>query len=150
MLQNQNLQLRNTYDTVQLGVGSPPPTLACPHCLQHFHSKGGRTKHIRVKHHTNGHNLHASSHSPSHNVQFEPSPIQSDSTPSPPPSCGEVDADNFSDIDILDTPQFDHDYIQPDLNVGDKLNKDLLPRDDPMEQPAPDAPHITHFYHPKL
>lgn len=164
MLQNQNLQLHNTYTTLQ--VGSPPPTLPCPCCPRHFRSKGGRTKHIQVKHHMNGPNPHASkltlppspagvpfsdsSHSSSHNFQFKrpPSsiPVTSDS------SCGEVDAaDNFSDIGIdAEYPLFDRDYIPPDLNVGDELNEDPPPRDSPMEQHAPNPSHITYIYHPKL
>lgn len=170
MLRNQNLQLHNTYTTLQ--VGSPPPTLACPYCLRHFHSKGGRTKHIQVKHHgdhANGPNPHSSylilppspvpsessSNSSSHSVQFErpPSPIiPSDSTPwspSPSPSLGEADtADNFADIGIdAEYPQFNQDHIPPDLNTGDELNEDLPPRDNPM----PVEQHtITYIYHPKL
>ena len=147
-----------------LQIGSPPPTLACPYtgCLRHFHSKGGCTKHIQVKHHANEPNPHVSNltippspvpssyHSSSHNVQFEwpPNPISSDFTPSSP-SCGEVD--NFSNIGIdAEYPQFDQDYIPPDLNIGDNLTP---PRDNPMEQqhaPSPNAPHITYIYHPKL
>ena len=170
MLQNQN-QLHNSYIT----LGSPPPAFACPHCPRHFYSKGGRTKHINVKHHrthTNGPNplaynltlppspVPSSPHSSSHNIQFErppsPSPIPSNSTPPPTPSHGEVDAadnavDNFADIGIdAEYPQFDQDYIPPDLNVGDELNIDLPPRDNPMERHAPNAPHITYIYHPKL
>ena len=145
-----------------LQIGSPPPTLACPYsgCLRHFRSKGGCTKHIQVKHHVNGPNPHASnltippspvpssSHSSSHNVQFErpPNPIPSDSTPSSP-SHGEVDAaDNFANIGIdAEYPQFDQDYIPPDLNLGGKL---MPPRNNPMEQQH--APDITYIYHPKL
>jgi hypothetical protein len=145
-----------------LKVGSPPPTLACPHCRRHFHSKGGRTKHIQAKHHANasGPNPHASnrdlvvtlppspvsssesSHSSFHNVQFEghPSPTLF------PPSHGE--ADNFADIGIdAEYRHFDQDYIPPDLTVGDE---DLPRRDNHMEQHAPNPPHITHIYHPKL
>ena len=163
MLQNRQLQLHNTHGTI-LQVGSPPPTLACPHCPRHFHSKGGRTKHIQAKHDANGLNPHASnvtlppspvsslSHSSSHIVQFEepPSPIPSDFTPTPPPSYGEADAaDDFPDIGLdAEYPQFNQNDIPPD--VGDELNEDLPPGDNPMEQHAPNPPHITYIYHPKL
>jgi hypothetical protein len=98
----------------------------------------------------------ALSTAPSHtgNVQFErpPSPIpsESDSTPSPPPSHGELyAADNITDSDIgagFEYPQFNRDYT-PDLDVGDELNNDLdaLPRDD-----TPNTPQTTYTYHPKL
>jgi hypothetical protein len=160
MPHNQNMQLHNTT----LQVGSPPPTLTCPFCLRHFHSKGGRTKHIQVKHRTNGSNGNphalslppspvpslALSSVPSHtgNVQFEQplSFIPSQSTPSPPPSHGEFyAADNNSDIGF-EYPQFNRDYT-PDLDVGDELNNnlDVLPRDD-----TPNTPQTTYTYHPKL
>ena len=175
MLQGQKPQL---YSTLQ--VGSPPPTLACPFCPRHFHSKGGRTKHIRAKHrnHADGPNAHwqppnqtltpplapgvpSPSHSSSHNIQFEqpPSPISSDAIPSSPipPSYGGVDAANFADIGIdAEFPQFDRDYVPPDLNAGNELpvNEDLPPGlgDNPINQhrDAPHPPHITYIYHPKL
>jgi hypothetical protein len=168
MLQNQSLQPHNTTYSV-LQVGSPPPTLACPSCPRHFHSKGGRTKHIRAKH-ANGPNPHASNltrplalspvpTSPNlslHTVQFErpPSPIPSDSTASSPrpPSRGEVDlADNFADIGVeADYLQLDRDHRSPDLNVNDEMNEDLPPRDNPMER-IPNPPHTsTYIYHPHL
>jgi hypothetical protein len=157
----RKLQLHNTHSTTILQVGSPPPTLACPYCPRHFHSKGGHTKHIRAKHDANGPNLTlppsptpSLSRSSSHNVQFKqpPSPIPSDPTPTPPPSYGEVDAaDNFADIGLdAEYPQFDRNDIPPDLNVGDEFNEDLLPGDNPMEQHAPNPLQITYIYHPKL
>ena len=158
LLQGINLPPRNAT----LQVGSPPPTLACHFCPRHFHSKGGRTKHMQVKHQHKlegnglGANPHASnlnltlspspvlspSHSSSHNVQFKrsPSPIPSDDTPSPPPSPsgGEVDA---ADIGIgAEYPQLDQDYNPPNFNVGDEQHA--------QPQANPGAPHIT--YHPKL
>ena len=162
MLQNQ---LPSTYTMLQ--VGSPPSTLGCPYCLQHICSKGGRIKHIQVKHHVNRHNSHASnltlppslSHSKlsSHNIHWlfnleqPPSPNLSNSTPSPspPPSHREVDAaNNLGDIGIHKYPQFNQGYIPPDLNVGDELNEDLLFKDKPI---APDPPHhVKYVYHPKL
>lgn len=39
---------------LMLEIGSPPPTLACPHCPRHFYSKGGRTKHVRAMHGADG------------------------------------------------------------------------------------------------
>jgi hypothetical protein len=173
MLRNQDPQLHSTsgYPTT-LQVGSPPPTLPCPHCLRHFRSKGGRTKHIKVKHrtHTNGPDPElslppSSSHSSSHTVQIEqpPSPIPSDAEypqfdldyipPSPSSSHSLQSSHNVqferppsliqSDAEF---PQFDPDYIPPDLNIGNEVNED-----NPMEQPgAPNPPHITYIYHPKL
>ena len=130
-----------------LQIGSPPPTLACPFCPRHFHSKGGRTKHIRIKHHENGPNPHVSNltvpsspvpsspNSSSHNVQLDqpPSPVPPDPSSSPLPLHGEVNtADNFSDIDIdAEHPQLD---LPPDLNVGDESNENLPPGDNPLEQ----------------
>jgi hypothetical protein len=147
-------QLRNT--TLQIGS---PPTLPCPHCPRHFRSKGGRRKHLQVKHpdHTNGPNPHAhatnlvalppspvpsSSHSSSYNIERLPSPITPDSetTPSesPPSSRAELEvdaADDFADIDIdaeYPGPQFDQDYVPPDVDqdyVPPDVYQDYVPPD---------------------
>lgn len=158
---------------LQVQLGSPPPTLPCSHCPRRFRSKGGRTKHIKVKHppgaNAGGPNLNpqasnltpppspapSSLHSSSHNIRFEqpPSPIPSGSTPIPPPSRGEADADIGVDAEYPQ-PEFDRDCTPPasELNMGDdsEWNDDLPPtgRDDPMQVDAPNAPHI--IYHPKL
>ena len=165
MLRNQDSQRpRNAYTTLQ--GGSPPPTLACPSCPRHFHSKGGRRKHIQAKHYANGLDPHASnltlpplpvlsssSSTSAHSVQFQqpPSPIPSDYYAQSPPSHGEA-ADKVSDIGIdhadLEYPHFDSDRDSappgPDPNVGVESN------DNPIEQHAPNVQHITYIYHPKL
>ena len=53
MVPNQNLQIHNTFT-----FGSLLPTLACPYCLRHFHSKGGHTKHIWARHPEEGSDAH--------------------------------------------------------------------------------------------
>lgn len=41
---------QHTHDTHLLGSDSPAPTFSCIYCPRYFHSKSGRTKHIRAKH----------------------------------------------------------------------------------------------------
>ena len=150
---NRNLRIHNTYT-----LGSPPPTLTCPYCPRHFHSKGGRTQHIRAKHHIDGHEPHGSNpsspvssslHSSPHEFYFEQalSPIPFESTT---PPREEVNTAN-PDIDVdVEQPPFDSNSTPPDF-YGDQLNEDLPPGEDAMEQPdPPHPPHLTRSYHPKL
>jgi hypothetical protein len=98
MLPNRYLQIHNTHI-----LGSPPLTLMCPYCPQHFHSKGGHTQHIQAKHHTDQCEPHGSNpslppspvpsslHFSPHEFYYEQalSPIPFEST-TPPPSHEEV------------------------------------------------------------
>ena len=76
-----------------------------------------------------------------------PIPLASDPTSSDPPSGAEDAIDYFGDINVDD--EYSEMDIPPDLNVGDESNEDLPPRDNPMEQHAPN-PQIRYIYHPKL
>ena len=160
MLPNRNLQL---HTTLQLEVGSPPPTFACPHCSRYLYSKIGRTKHIKIKHSQVANaigpdpqtflppspaSVPSSSHSESssHNLQFDrpPSPIPLSSDSSPPPHSPidvQVDAsDNFGDISLVDADS------QLDQDPGDRLSEDRLP----SEGHIPNPPDIARIHHPKL
>jgi hypothetical protein len=41
---------RRSHSARKQAVGTPPPSLPCPHCPRHFYSKTGRTRHIHAKH----------------------------------------------------------------------------------------------------
>ena len=154
---NRNLQIHNAYT-----LGSPPPTLSCPYCSRHFHSKGGRTQHIRAKHHIGGHEPHGSdppllpspvtstlhSSPPELGYKQAPSPIPFESTT--PPSYEDVNPVN-PDIELDVEQPFDLNSTQSNL-YGDQMNEDLPPGKDTMEQ-QPDPlhpPHLMHSYHPKI
>jgi hypothetical protein len=154
---NRNLRTHNAYT-----LGSPPPTLSCPYCSRHFHSKGGRAQHIRAKHHIGGHEPHGSDpslppspvpsalHSSPPELDYEQalSPIPFKSTT--PPSCEDVNPVN-PDIDVDVEQPFNLNSTQPDF-YGDQLNEDLPPGRDATEQ-RPDPPHPPHLmrsYHPKI
>ena len=78
MVPNRNLQIHNTFT-----LGSPPPTLACPYCLQHFRSNGGHTKHIQARYPEQGSDAHGPNPSvPLLLMHSQPSsPIPSDMIP---------------------------------------------------------------------
>jgi hypothetical protein len=139
----------------------------CPYCPQCLHNKGGHTQHIQAKHHTDGHESHGSNpslppsllpspvpsllHLSPHEFYYKQalSPIPFKSTTSPP-SHGEVNTVN-PDIDVnVEQPSFDSNST-PSNFYGDRLNGDLPPGEDAMEQPDPlHPPHLTCSYHPKL
>ena len=158
------MELHKSYTT--LGIRSPPPTFPCPYCPRYLHSNSGRRKHIKLKHSGPGllhleldevegpnpdsaPNLPPSSSSSHNNDDQLPSPIPlaSDPTSSDPPSGAEDAIDYFGDINVDD--EYSEMDIPPDLNIGDESNEDLPPRDNPMEQHAPN-PQIRYIYHPKL
>lgn len=165
MVPNRNFRIHNAFT-----LGSPLPTLACPYCLRHFRSRGGRTKHIRARHPEEGSN---SAHGPNLSVPLSPtqslhsqplSPIPSDMIPprqfppqSPPnsfppdtvpPSHGRPDSagpDNetsFSDLG--------HAPPGPYPNIGDEMNREPSLGGRVNNQDVPDPSRVTRIYHPKL
>jgi hypothetical protein len=144
MLPNQHLLIENV-----LGLGSPPSALPCLSCdcCWHFHSKGGRTKHMKAKHDTNRLEPQESSSSsqrpPFQDLPREPSPMSSDpATPPPSPSPGGSNAD----VDMISHPNFEQDEMLPH-NFVQESSRDSLAGDD---QHDPDPPRLTRLYHPKL
>ena len=144
-------------------LGSPLSLLACPHCTQHFCSKGGCNQHIHAKHNTDG--LEQSS-SPLTPPLPLPPPSLSHQSLSPelhherPPLHGGSNAD----IDIED-PDFVQDEVPPDfyfeelnrssspgsyLDIGRVLIRTRSPGDGDGGPCIPDAPHVARVYHPKL
>ena len=145
MLPNRNLRVQNAFT-----LGSPPPTLACPHCPRHFRSTGGRTKHIRAKHQTD-----VSRH-PDPNQSRPPSPTQSLSQPPPePPSPVPSNSPtqppplrrgfNHADLDT-EHPYSDPGYALPE-SYSDVVNEDPPPAGG---RAIPIPPSVTRVYHPKL
>jgi hypothetical protein len=151
----RNRQIENVFT-----LGSPPPTLACPHCPRHFRSKGGRKKHIQKKHGTDGLEPQESRSSPSlsplpspqavpssphsHELYERPpsttmsDPTKPPSSPSPPSRGG---SDHF-DVDMdIEHPDFDQDETPPQeplgsFGFGQELSRNSSP--------------VTRTYHPKL
>jgi len=143
MLPNWNLWIQNAFT-----LGSPPPTLVCPHCPWHFHSTDGHTKHIWAKHQTDGFGCPEPNPSrPLSPMQSlsqppprPPSPVPSNSPTQPPPLHRGLDHAN------LDTehPYSDLGYALPG-SYSDIMNEDPLPAS------SQDIPlSVTHAYHPKL
>src|SRR5882762_3148182 len=158
----RNLRARN----VRLHtLGSPPPTLPCPHCPRHFHSKTGRTRHIQAIHHDDSgvdglepqdHNTSLPS-SPSvedpesqhsHRSQNDKQPpAPSDRMSSPAPLF-----DHNLDMDV-DPPHADWDYTPPGSDVDPEPEPEPNQNSSPLgdrNQRAPDPPHITRTYHPTI
>ena len=159
MIPNRNLRIQNTFR-----LGSPPPTLACPHCPRHFRSKGGRNKHVWAKHTADGLEPResspssspssvpsASQQSPSHKLHHEQpsSPISSD--PMLPPSPSHEGSNADVDMDI-EHPNFDRDETPPGsyFDFGEESNRNSLPGDGAGDRHVPDLPRVSRTYHPKL
>jgi len=158
MVLSQNLQVHT--------VGSPLPTFACPSCLRHFKSKGGRTRHIQAKHTTPDPTTRPSpiptSPQPSlHNTSPVPSAFAS-----PPALPASLDSDipNF-DPDVEDhatpdptthpspqpsfhntspipyaftSPPASHDIPPPDLDIEDRRSdQDRMPSEQAHENFPP-------------
>jgi hypothetical protein len=145
-------------------LGSPPPTLACPHCLRHFKTKSGRTRHIQAKHPAgaNGPETHASdtaasrspipsfpqleasfhdsSPVPSHFIP-SPSPSSSHFIPSPPPSH------------FIPSPPPSHFIPSPPSSPPPSCDGFIADPNidmDIAEHPHPNASRITRVFHPML
>jgi hypothetical protein len=143
MLPNQNLCVHNTFT-----LGSPPPTLTCPHCPRHFCSTGGRTKHIRAKYQTDG----SSPPDPNPSVpppfvqslsQLSPgpsSPIPSDFESTMPPIHGGFNHPNWDSNWDVEQPYSDLGYAPPGSD-SDAVNEDPPPA---SSQHIPIPPSITH------
>ena len=150
MVPNHNLQIHNVYT-----LGSPPPTLACPYCPQHFKTKIGCTRHIQAKHPADGSEPHApdtAAQSIPSSLQLsfhDSSPIPSHIMPSLPPSCDRFNANSNLDMDI-EHPHSDQGYILSEC--GEEVNENFPSGGNPnvRNQHVPDASRITHAFHPKL
>src|SRR5882672_7317446 len=136
MIPNRNLRIQNTFR-----LGSPPPTLACPHCPRHFRSKGGRNKHVWAKHTADG--LEPRESSPSSSPSSVPSASQR--SPSHEGSNADVDMD-------IEHPNFDRDETPPGsyFDFGEESNRNSLPGDGAGDRHVPDLPRVSRTYHPKL
>ena len=95
---------------ISYSLGSPPPTIACPHCPRHFKTKSGRTRHIQAKHSAENapaHPPHPSSPAATvptfHDPSLSPIPSHLRVSPSMPPSFDGLNADH--DVDIVLPPQ---------------------------------------------
>lgn len=143
-------------------LGSPPPTLPCPHCPRHFHSKTGRTRHIQAHHNNSdvdGHEPQDRNASPpsspsvddpgsqySHRSQDdEQPPAPSDRMSSPAPSFN-----HNLDMDV-DPPHADWDCTPPgsDIDPEAEPNRNSSPLGDGSQR-APDPPRIKRTYHPTI
>jgi hypothetical protein len=144
---SQNLRIRQVHT-----LGSPPPTLPCPYCPRHFHSKGGRTKHIRTKHDFQGlepHEPSPSDSSPPPSQQPSSNESYHERVQSPIPSEAPREGSNAGyDMDV-DHPIPDSDYTPPGSYV-EELNRNSPPRGHAHNQHVPDPPRVTRAYHPKL
>jgi hypothetical protein len=169
MVPNRNLRIQNAFT-----LGFPPPTLACPHCLRHFRSKGGRTKHIRSKHPEEGSDMYSPNPSvPPSPMQSLPqsrsqssspippntiplSPLQSPShPPSPfPPDTVPLPPHRGPDSvgSDIENPFSDLGHVPPGLysDFGNEMNREPPPRSGMSDQGIPDPPRITRIHHPKL
>ena len=153
MLSNQN----HTYT-----LGSLPPNLtpACPCCPQRFKSKGGRTRHIQVKHPDYISQPHASapdtgahtSPTPSLNLLqpffHDPSPVHASAPDtgahiSPTPSLNSLEP-SFHDPSPV--PSHYMPSLPPSCD-GFNADSDI---DMDKEHPHPDTSPITRVFHPKL
>lgn len=165
MVLNRNLRIHNAFT-----LGSPPPTLACPYCLRHFRSKGGRTKHIRARHPEEGSDAHGPNPSvplsPMHSQPSSPipsamippwSPLQS--PPQSPPNSFPPDAVLPPSHERPDsagpdneTPFFDlgHTPPGPYPDIGDEMNREPLLGGGVGDQDVPDPSRVTRVYHRKL
>jgi hypothetical protein len=145
MVPNRNLRIRNTHR-----LGSPPPPFACPHCLRHFHSKGGRTKHIRAKH-ADELEPHESSSPP----PFRSSSQKSFSHKShePPQSINGSAPDGHSDAALDDInidinhPDFNFAPPEPFMDFGEDLDQNLPPANNGRDE---HSPSVTRAHHPML
>ncbi|KAF8506107.1 hypothetical protein JB92DRAFT_2833021 [Gautieria morchelliformis] len=151
MLPNPNLQVAHAHT-----LRSPPPTLACQFCPQHFRSKGGRTKHIQAKHPVDGLEIHGSNHSSPPSPSSSPSQDSSShrSPPEQPPSPIPFEPMPVPTSDNMDVeyPSFVLDHTPPGSYVafGEELNINSSPGGNARDQYTPDLPRITHAYHAKL
>jgi hypothetical protein len=147
-------------------LGSPPPTLLCPHCPRRFKSKSGRTRHIAT-HLVDGPedseplapdrlsspipslppSFHNPSTVPSHSMPspipslppsfHDPSPVPSHFIPSPIPSLVEP---SFHDP----SPVPSH-FIPSSATSFDGFNTDT-----DIEHQHTNASRMTRVFHPKL
>lgn len=133
---------------------TPVPLIPCLYrdCSRQFHSKGGRTKHIKVYHQVDLLEV---------NVPVLSSPIplvfSSDSSqlssrpPTPMPSSHTSPLPSHRSND-MSAENLGFDLENP--NFGDELNENLPPGGSVDKQHVPNRrsnrPHITRAHHPKL
>jgi len=171
MVPNRYLQPHNTY-----ALGSPSPAIACPYCLRHFLSRGGRTRHIQARHQAESRSHEPNPSAPPSPIpdssSHPPSPIPSNYTPLPPsnstpppsnhatpPHSNYTSPPPFNSVippaDYGLSPFFD--YLPPPLHGGIEIAALNLDAEDDLDAApgmnhpqVPDAPSITRAYHPKL
>jgi hypothetical protein len=118
-------------------LGSPPPTLKCPHCPRHFKTKSGRTRHIQGKH-------------PASPNRSEPHAPDTVARPSPIPSLPQPSFHDPSPVPSHFTPSLPPSSDRDGFNTDPNIDMDIPNINMDIEHPHPDVSRITRVFHPKL